>query len=40
MASTLLVRMKVGYKIVDAKGVSELQNRIQPSYVAVFLFKP
>ena len=35
MASTLLVRMKVGYKIVDAKGVSELyKNRIQPSYVA------
>ncbi|NLO81591.1 MAG: hypothetical protein GX094_00780 [Clostridiales bacterium] len=35
MASTLLVRMKVGYKIVDAKGVSELyKNRIQPSYIA------
>jgi uncharacterized membrane-anchored protein len=35
MASTLLVRMKVGYKVVDAKGVSELyKNRIQPGYIA------
>jgi uncharacterized membrane-anchored protein len=35
MASTVLVRMKVGYKVVDAKGVSELyKNRIQPSYIA------
>lgn len=38
MASTLLVRMKVGYKVVDAKGVSELyKNRIQPSYIAALL---
>jgi uncharacterized membrane-anchored protein len=39
MASTMLVRMKVGYKLVDAKGVSELyRNRIYPGYiVALFL---
>jgi len=38
MASTMLVRMKAGYKIVDAKGVSELyRNRIYPGYfVALF----
>jgi uncharacterized membrane-anchored protein len=35
MASTFLVRMKVGYKIIDAKGVSELyKNHIKPSYIA------
>jgi uncharacterized membrane-anchored protein len=35
MASTFLVRMKVGYKVVDAKGVSELyRNRLKPSYLA------
>lgn len=35
MASTILVRMKVGYKIVDAKGVNELyKNQIKPRYVA------
>ncbi len=39
MASTFLVRMKVGYKVIDAKGVSELyKNRLKPSYlVALFL---
>lgn len=39
MASTLLVQMKVGHKIVDAKGVSELyKNRIKPGYiVALFI---
>lgn len=35
MASTFLVRMKVGYKVIDAKGVSELyRNRLKPSYLA------
>lgn len=35
MASTFLVRMKVGYKVIDAKGVSELyRNRMKPSYLA------
>ncbi|MGI6571306.1 MAG: putative cytokinetic ring protein SteA [Caldicoprobacterales bacterium] len=39
MASTFLVRMKVGYKVIDAKGVSELyKNRIKPSYLAAMLF--
>jgi len=38
MASTLLVRMKVGYKVVDAKGVSELyQNRLRPSYILMLM---
>jgi len=39
MASTFLVRMKVGYKVIDAKGVSELyRNRLKPSYIiAMFL---
>ena len=39
MASTFLVRMKVGYKVIDAKGVSELyRNPMKPSYlVAMFL---
>ncbi|HHU49057.1 MAG TPA: hypothetical protein GXZ37_05005 [Clostridiales bacterium] len=35
MASTFLVRMKVGYKVIDAKGVSELyRNRLKLSYLA------
>ena len=35
MASTMLVQMKVGHKIVDAKGVSELyKNRLKPGYIA------
>ena len=35
MASTFLVRMKVGYKVIDAKGVSELyQNKLRVSYLA------
>ncbi|MDD2503376.1 MAG: putative cytokinetic ring protein SteA [Clostridia bacterium] len=35
MASTFLVRMKVGYKVIDAKGVSELyRNKLKPSYLA------
>lgn len=35
MASTMLVQMKVGHKVVDAKGVSELyKNRLKPSYIA------
>jgi uncharacterized membrane-anchored protein len=35
MASTFLVRMKVGYKVIDAKGVSELyKNRLKPAYLA------
>ena len=35
MASTFLVRMKVGYKVIDAKGVSELyKNRFKPAYLA------
>ncbi len=38
MASTLLVRMKVGYKVIDAKGVSELyQNRLRPSYILMLM---
>lgn len=39
MASTFLVRIKVGYKVIDAKGVSELyKNRLKSSYlVALFL---
>lgn len=39
MASTILVQMKVGSKIVNAKGVSELyQNRIKASHlIALFL---
>lgn len=39
MASTLLVQMKVGHKVIDAKGVSELyKNRLKPSYIiALFL---
>ena len=38
MASTFLVRMKVGYKVIDAKGVSELyQNKLKPSYLASLL---
>jgi len=39
MASTILLRMKMGYKVIDAKGVSELyKNRIKPSYViALFM---
>jgi len=39
MASTLLLQMKVGHKVVDAKGVSELyKNRLKPSYiVALFI---
>jgi len=39
MASTMLVRMKVGYRMVDAKGVSELyRNRIYPGFiVALFI---
>lgn len=39
MASTMLVQMKVGHKVVDAKGVSELyNNRVKPSYiVALFV---
>lgn len=36
MASTFLVRMKVGYKVIDAKGVSELyKNKLRPFYFAV-----
>jgi uncharacterized membrane-anchored protein len=39
MASTFLVRMKVGYKVIDAKGVSELyRNRLKPSYLAAMFF--
>ncbi|HHT65816.1 MAG: putative cytokinetic ring protein SteA [Caldicoprobacterales bacterium] len=35
MASTFLVRLKVGYKVIDAKGVSELyRNNMKPSYLA------
>ena len=35
MASTFLVLMKVGYKVIDAKGVSELyRNKLKPSYLA------
>jgi uncharacterized membrane-anchored protein len=35
MASTFLVRLKVGYKVIDAKGVSELyKNRLKPVYLA------
>ncbi|NLI61343.1 MAG: hypothetical protein GX375_07940 [Clostridiales bacterium] len=35
MASTMLVQMKVGHKVVDAKGVSELyENRLKPGYIA------
>ncbi|HZJ56759.1 MAG TPA: putative cytokinetic ring protein SteA [Clostridia bacterium] len=35
MASTMLIQMKVGHKVVDAKGVSELyKNRIRPGYIA------
>jgi uncharacterized membrane-anchored protein len=35
MASTFLVRMKVGDRIIDAKGVHELyKNRLRPSYLA------
>ena len=35
MASTMLIQMKVGHKVVDAKGVSELyKNRIKPGYIA------
>ncbi|MFY9296411.1 MAG: putative cytokinetic ring protein SteA [Caldicoprobacterales bacterium] len=35
MASTMLVQMKVGHKVVDAKGVSELyKNRLKPGYIA------
>lgn len=39
MASTMLVQMKIGHKIVDAKGVSELyKNRIKPGYIiALFI---
>ncbi len=39
MASTFLVRMKVGYKVIDAKGVSELyRNSLKPSYLAAMFF--
>lgn len=39
MASTLLVQMKVGHKIIDAKGVSELyKNRLKPIYVFALFF--
>ena len=35
MASTMLIQMKIGHKVVDAKGVSELyKNRIKPGYIA------
>jgi uncharacterized membrane-anchored protein len=38
MSSTFLVRMKVGYKIIDAKGVSELyRSKIKFSYIALLL---
>ncbi|WZL78072.1 putative cytokinetic ring protein SteA [Eubacteriales bacterium mix99] len=39
MASTFLVRMKVGYNVIDAKGVSELyRNQFKPAYLmALFL---
>ncbi len=39
MASTLLLQMKIGHKVVDAKGVSELyKNRLKSSYiVALFI---
>jgi len=39
MASTLLLQMKVGHKVVDAKGVSELyKNRLKSSYIiALFI---
>ncbi|NLJ41682.1 MAG: hypothetical protein GX352_08760 [Clostridiales bacterium] len=39
MASTILVQMKVGHKIVDAKGVNELyKNRLKPGYMlALFI---
>lgn len=38
MASTFLVRMKVGDRIIDAKGVHELyKNRIRPGYLAALI---
>jgi len=38
MASTFLVRLKVGSKLVDAKGVNKLyKSRIKPKYVAEVL---
>jgi len=39
MASTLLLQMKVGHKVIDAKGVSELyKNRLKPGYIAALFF--
>ena len=41
MASTLLVRMKVGYKVVDAKGVSELYKTAFNQVILLpFWFQP
>ena len=39
MASTFLVRLKIGSILVDAKGVSKLyRQRLRPKYVAqIFL---
>lgn len=38
MASTFLVRMKVGYKVIDAKGVSELyKNKLRPFYLVAVI---
>ena len=35
MASTMLVQMKVGHKVVDAKGVKGVfENRLKPGYIA------
>ncbi len=38
MASTFLVRMKVGDRVIDAKGVHEFyKNRLRPGYLAVLM---
>ena len=41
MASTFLVRLKVGERLVDAKGVSKLyQSKAKLSHLLIFLFLP
>ena len=38
MASTFLVRMKVGYKVIDAKGVSKLYRSQTTSLHLIMMF--